>query len=622
MTIPACSAAGLAPGRAAAPATSGPSVRWRRAGPRIGSGRSAWWVEGPLVVETLHCLGCGAALPSGIGLRRCAQCLDDASLSATSPLSPGEPAVLPVQSPQTVSADYAAFRRAVLEFDLLDAERFDRLAVEAAHDASRLAASLVRANHLTDYQAAALLQGKARGLLVGPYLVLSKCGQGGMGVIFKARHRPTRQVVALKILPPSFAKDPTLVQRFEREVAAAARLDHPNIVRIVDASQDRGVHFLAMDFIDGRDLRSTVLSGGPLPIDQAVSCLIQTARGLEAAHARGIVHRDVKPANLMLDTTGIVRVLDLGLARLVEASDVLGPAGAESLTQSGSYMGTVDYCAPEQADDAKTVDYRADIYSLGCTLYFLLAGKPPFEGDSLVKKLMAHQNRPAPSLHSARPDVPAALEIAYQAMMSKNPADRPQSMTAVIWLLESARQSDTGRPGEKKGLITFVDGKPVPAAPGVGAPAQGVATPSPVPVPVRPGDGRPFNPRAGVYAVVGVDPNDDTSPTSLPAPRPLDYPEPEPEPEPAWPAAGLRSMIVLVVLGVILAALFQLLRARGDSPMRRLDSKSLPARAPRLNQPATPPAVEPQGLRLVPGSRDAMPPANTPEPTGSAVISP
>src|SRR5262249_4714240 len=272
-----------------------------------------------------QCLGCGAVLPAGTGLRRCAQCLDEATLSTTLPVRPGEQAALTLPQASIGSVGLADFRRAVLELELLDAEQFDRSAVAATDDVTSLASMLVRANRLTDYQAAALVQGKARGLVVGPYLVLSRCGQGGMGVVFKARHRPTGQVVALKILPPSLARDATLVQRFQREVAAAARLDHPNIVRILDASQDRGVHFLAMEFIDGRDLRSIVASGGPLPMDQVIRCAIQAARGLEAAHAKGIVHRDIKPANLMLDASGVVRMLDLGLARLIEASGVFGP---------------------------------------------------------------------------------------------------------------------------------------------------------------------------------------------------------------------------------------------------------------------------------------------------------
>ncbi len=457
------------------------------------------------------------------------------------------------------SVGLADFRRAVLDLELLDAEPFDQSAVEATRDVPRLAAMLVRANRLTDYQAAAILQGKARGLVIGPYLVLNKCGQGGMGVVFKARHRPMGQVVALKILPPSFARDPTLVQRFQREVAAAARLDHPNIVRIVDASHDRGVHFLAMEFIEGRDLRSIVTSGGPLPIDQAIACAIQAARGLEAAHAKGIVHRDIKPANLMLDTSGVVRMLDLGLARLIEASGVFGPGATESLTQSGSFMGTVNYSAPEQADDAKTVDHRADIYSLGCTLHFLVAGRPPFEGDSLIKKLMAHQNRPAPSLHSARPDVPASLEAAYQAMMAKDPADRPQSMAAVIWLLEGGRSSDADGPRARKGLITF-DGRPM--QPALRGPGGGVDATTPARL--RPRDGRPFDPRAGVYDLEGGDPPEEPSSAPLPLlpPRPPLYSEPEPEPERSRPAPGLRSMAVLAVLGLILAGLMQYSRNR------------------------------------------------------------
>ena len=514
------------------------------------------------MVEAQRCLGCGAALPAGIGLGRCAQCLDSAALSVTLPLGPGEPAVVTAPRVTIGSVGLEEFRRAVLELELIGAGQFDRSSADASHNVSVLATMLVRANRLTDYQAAALMQGKARGLVVGPYLVLSKCGQGGMGVVFKARHRPTGKVVALKILPPSFARDATLVQRFQREVAAAARLDHANIVRTVDASQDRGVHFLAMDFIEGRDLHSIVNSAGPLPIDQAIGCAIQAASGLGAAHQKGIIHRDVKPSNLILDTAGVVRVLDLGLARLIEASGIFGPGEAASLTKSGSFMGTVDYSAPEQADDAKTVDHRADIYSLGCTLHFLLAGRPPFEGDSLIKKLMAHQNRPAPSLHAARSDLPAALEVAYQAMMAKNPADRPQSMSAVIWLLESCLTTDPDKTRAWKELITFVDGRPIDSASIVDRPgvdATGAAR-------RRPGDGRPFDPQPGVYDLDDEDLPKEASlapPSLAPPPRiPAPPPRPRPESDRSRPAPGLISMVVLAALGLILAVLMPYARSR------------------------------------------------------------
>ncbi len=212
-----------------------------------------------------------------------------------------------------------------------------------------------------------------------------------MGVVFKARHRPTGQVVALKILPPSFARDATLVQRFRREVAAAARLDHPNIVQILDASQDRGVHFLAMEFIEGRDLRWIVNSDGPLPIDQAIECTIQAARGLEAAHEKGIVHRDIKPANLMLDTSGVVRVLDLGLARLIEASGIFGPSETESPDAIGLVHGHRRLQRPRAG--RRRQDGRSSGRHLQPGLHALL----PRGGPPAVRGRLADQEAHGPS---------------------------------------------------------------------------------------------------------------------------------------------------------------------------------------------------------------------------------
>ena len=223
------------------------------------------------------------------------------------------------------------------------------------------------------------------------------------------------------------------MQRFRREVEVAARLDHPNIVAALDASEDRGVHFLRWSSSRVKTSTALVTSGGPLPIELALHCTIQAARGM-AGRSRA---RDRPPRHQARQpdarrARGSVRVLDLGLARSIEAASPLGGSRRRQLTQTGAYMGTVDYIAPEQADDAKKADHRADIYSLGCTLYFLLTGRPPFEGDTVFKKLMAHQERPAPSLRAARPDVPEMLEAAYQAMMAKRPADRPRSMAEVI----------------------------------------------------------------------------------------------------------------------------------------------------------------------------------------------
>src|SRR5262249_24730457 len=179
--------------------------------------------------------------------------------------------------------------------------------------------------------------------------------------------------------------------RFQREFEAARRLRHPNLVAAFEADEDRGVHFLVMDYVQGINLDRLVGEHGPLPVAEAVDYLIQSARGLEAAHERGIVHRDIKPGNLMLDRQGTVRVLDLGLARIVSPGNAFDSSVAGRLTQTGMYMGTVDYMAPEQAEDSHSVDHRADIYSLGCTLYFLLTGREPFPGPTILRRMVAHQ---------------------------------------------------------------------------------------------------------------------------------------------------------------------------------------------------------------------------------------
>ncbi len=344
---------------------------------------------------------------------------------------------------------------AIRELQAVPDQDLDRLASVSVDDPSRLAKVLVQAKLLTPYQAGAILQGKARGLAIGPYLVEDKLGVGGMGVVFKARYRPTGQLVALKILPPSFARDGDAVRRFRREFQVASRLSHPNIVAAIEASEDRGVHYLTMEYIPGYDLDRLVAQGGPLAIKPALHCVIQAARGLEAAHAQGVIHRDIKPGNLMIDPAGELRVLDLGLARVIEASSPFGRTADGSLTQTGSLMGTVDFLAPEQAENAKAADARSDIYSLGCTLYFLLTGKPPFAGDTILKRLMAHQQRPAPSLRLARPEVSEALDEVFQRMMAKRPSDRPQTMSEVVLSLEACRSSSREAGDASADLKTF-----------------------------------------------------------------------------------------------------------------------------------------------------------------------
>lgn len=307
--------------------------------------------------------------------------------------------------------------------------------------AGELARELVRQQKLTPFQAEEILEGRAKSLVLGNYRLLDKIGAGGMGQVFKARHRRMDRIVAVKLLPPALTRDEDAIARFEREVKAAAKLTHPNIVTAYDADHCEGTHFLVMEYIEGTDLAALVERQGPLPVATAVNYLCQTARGLEAAHRAGIVHRDVKPANLLLDAQGTVKILDLGLARLERS----GSQPPTNLTGTGVIMGTVAYMAPEQAMDSRGVDARADIYSLGCSLHFLLTGQAPYRGATVFETLQAHQTQAIPRLREANPRVPRQLEALFQKMMAKEAADRPQSMGEVI---DALRSLSRGRPAD------------------------------------------------------------------------------------------------------------------------------------------------------------------------------
>lgn len=311
-------------------------------------------------------------------------------------------------------------------------------------DGATLVHKLTESGRLTNYQVQAIQSRRFSELRIGNYDVLSKLGAGGMGSVYKAKHRKMKRIVALKVLAAEIASQGSFIQRFQREVETIAQLQHPNIVMAFDADECESGHFLVMEFVDGRDLSGDVEKNGPLSVADAVECIRQAAEGLAYAHRRGIVHRDIKPANLLRDVTGLVKVADLGLARLSSAA-----AENSSITQAGGILGTADYMPPEQALDSTTIDHRADIYSLGCTLYFLLTGRPPFQASSLMGLLLAHRDKPIPSVRDFRADVPPSVEAVIARMLAKKPTDRQASMDEVCQALTSLRaqvQHLTNRP--------------------------------------------------------------------------------------------------------------------------------------------------------------------------------
>lgn len=315
-------------------------------------------------------------------------------------------------------------------------------------DGKRIAQLLVEQGRLTVYQAAMVCEGHAKGLVLGDYVVLDRLGQGGMGIVYKAEHRRMKRLVALKLLPHEVTGSADRIKRFQREVVAAAKLCHPNIVMALDAREDGGVHYLVTEYVNGCDLAAQVREHGRMSVTEAVDCILQAARGLDYAHSRGVIHRDIKPANLLQDKSGTVKILDMGLARLLSAepSAENEEDRSRSLTESGVIMGTVDFMAPEQALDTHEADARSDLYSLGCTLYFLITAKLPFHEATSMKTLVAHREKAIPPLRAERGDVPIELDWILEKLLAKRPEARFQSASEFIGALEKCLAEAVVRP--------------------------------------------------------------------------------------------------------------------------------------------------------------------------------
>jgi serine/threonine-protein kinase len=344
-----------------------------------------------------------------------------------------------------------------------------------------LARELVSRGWLTHYQVNELLLGRGASLVLGQYVILERLGEGGMGQVFKARHQALGRVVALKVLRQEQTANLEAIERFRREVQAAAQVSHPNVVLAFDANQVGDTYFLVMEYVDGIDLSRLVKRSGPLPVAEACDYLRQAALGLQHAHERGMVHRDIKPSNLLLTpppASGVnpearrrtVKLVDLGVVRMQH------PVGEESrtLTQFGTVMGTPDYIAPEQARNAHLADIRSDLYSLGCTFFFLLTGKTPYPGGTLTEKLLRHQLDQPLSIEEVRPGVPPDVVVVLRRLMAKRPQDRYQTPAELATALEGVVKSNPSltsginpealSPAEEPTAVTASAGPPPPGA--------------------------------------------------------------------------------------------------------------------------------------------------------------
>lgn len=328
-----------------------------------------------------------------------------------------------------VLASVDDFLEVIKKSNLLESGRLDREIEELTREQampvkpSQLAAVLVRRGLLTNFQATQLVNGRWHGFFIGgKYKLLEPLGAGGMGKVFLCEHTLLKKLVAVKILTAEKLNEPSLIERFYREARAIAALNHPNIVRCHDVDKDQKLHYIVMEYVDGVSLQQLVSHNGPLDPIRAAHYVSQTAAGLQHAHEAGWVHRDIKPGNLLVDREGVVKVLDLGLARiLMDTGDQLTRDMDDK-----AVLGTADYLSPEQAMSSHDVDIRADIYSLGATFYFLLCGRPPFADGTVTQKLLWHQIKEPEHIRDIRPELPVALAGMVHRMLAKDPDQRFQ----------------------------------------------------------------------------------------------------------------------------------------------------------------------------------------------------
>ncbi len=353
---------------------------------------------------------------------------------------------------------------AVLQKLVAQVNKLSQASPQKEPSPEKIAEYLVSKNLLTRWQAEKLLEGRHKGFFLGKYKLLDHLGTGGMSSVYLAEHVLMKRRVAIKVLPHRRVGESSYLDRFYREAQAAAALKHPNIVMAHDFGEEDGTYYLVMEYVQGQDLQEMVKQQGPLAPEKAAHYIYQAALGLQHAHESGMVHRDVKPGNLLVDASDTVKVLDLGLARFTQEEG--GEQASLTLEHNETVLGTADYLAPEQCLNSHQVDHRADIYSLGCTLYYLLSGRPPFNEGTMAQRMVQHVNQQPPDLLELRPELPLELVKLCRRMMAKQPEERPQSMQEVAeLLLQFLQQAGVGS-GSSGKLASVVPGSGIGSAPG------------------------------------------------------------------------------------------------------------------------------------------------------------
>ncbi len=431
----------------------------------------------------------------------------------------------------------ASFLEVLQKSKLFTSEQLDiaRQLAETAADARALARALVQKELLNRWQAGQLLAGRTA-FLWGKYRLVDLLGRGGMGSVFLAWHTIMNRAVALKIISKELGKDPAALERFFTEARAVAALDHPNIVHAYDVANEGDRYYLVMEYVEGRDLQRIVEEKGPLDFTLAVDYIRQAAEGLAHAHSRGMIHCDIKPANLLVNQQGVIKILDMGMARAVGAKT---HATDGSSPDNQTVLGTVDYMAPEQTEGIEKLDPRSDIYSLGCTFYFTLTGHPPFPEGTLAERILKHQKDNPRDITEYRPDAPQELIRICHKMMAKDPADRFQTADEVAQALAE------WRPAPAK----ILRAKPLEEAE-----AEAELVDDETPLEAFPGEGKSQRPHPTVKASV-------VSQLARRAKDWIDYLQADRRRMMIWGGA-VGAIVVLIVCGLLVAIVLSVRNAR------------------------------------------------------------